>query len=151
MFNKFRDDKGNFKESLITDIPSILSLYEAAHLGVHGEDILDEALSFTAAHLNAMVGNPNLAAQVTHALKQLPYKGIPRLEAKKYISMYQDMATHNQALLKLAKLDFNLLQSLHKKELSILARYLQTLMLDIVEFRFQLSRQKTKVNYSEGH
>ncbi|XP_021808483.1 (-)-alpha-pinene synthase-like [Prunus avium] len=34
------------------------------------------------------------------------------------MSIYQDEASHNETLLKLAKLDFNLVQSLHKKELS---------------------------------
>ena len=43
MFNKFKDGKGHFKESLKTDVSGMLSLYEATHLGVHGEDILDEA------------------------------------------------------------------------------------------------------------
>ena len=35
------------KANLISDVMGMLSLYEAAHLGIHEEGILDEALAFT--------------------------------------------------------------------------------------------------------
>ncbi|KAL5791033.1 hypothetical protein ACOSQ2_005921 [Xanthoceras sorbifolium] len=129
-FNKFKDDEGNFKESLASDVLGMLSLYEAAHVGVHGEDILDEAIAFTTAHLQSMVTqltNPQLAEQVIHDLRQPLQRGVPRVESRRYISVYQDEDSHNQALLKLAKLDFNLLQSLHKKELSEICRWWKNL------------------------
>jgi len=75
MFTKFKDDKGNFKESLNNDAQGMLSLYEATHLRVHGEDILDEALVFTTTHFESVASHlsPPLAAQVSHALKQPIY------------------------------------------------------------------------------
>ena len=124
IFNKFKDEKGSFKEDLISNVQGMLGLYEAAHLRVHGEDTLEEALAFTTTHLKATVeslGYP-LAEQVAHALKHPIRKGLERLEARWYISLYQDEASHDKTLLKLAKLDFNLVQSLHKEELSNLAR-----------------------------
>ncbi|KAL9439094.1 hypothetical protein AB3S75_024706 [Citrus x aurantiifolia] len=124
-FNMFKDDKGNFKESLASDALGMLSLYEAAHLGVHGEDILDEAIAFTTTHLKSAathLSNP-LKAQVRHALRQPLHRGLPRLEHRRYISIYQDDASHYKALLTLAKLDFNLVQSLHKKELCEISRW----------------------------
>ncbi|KAJ0096526.1 hypothetical protein Patl1_27260 [Pistacia atlantica] len=51
VFNKFKDSNGNFKASLVGNIRGVLSLYEATHLRVHGETILDEALVFTTTHL----------------------------------------------------------------------------------------------------
>ncbi|NP_001268213.1 (-)-germacrene D synthase [Vitis vinifera] len=120
LFNNFKDNEGNFKESLSSDVRGMLSLYEATHFRVHGEDILDEALAFTTTHLQSATkhsSNP-LAEQVVHALKQPIRKGLPRLEARHYFSVYQADDSHNKALLKLAKLDFNLLQKLHQKELS---------------------------------
>ena len=102
----------------------MLGLYEAAHLRVHGEDILAKALAFTTTHLKAMVESLgyHLAEQVAHALNRPIRKGLERLEARWYISVYQDEAFHDKTLLELAKLDFNLVQSLHKEELSNLAR-----------------------------
>ncbi|KAI6690482.1 hypothetical protein NL676_027310 [Syzygium grande] len=104
----------------------MLSLYEACHLRVHGEDVLDEALSFTHTHLESIDENqvsPTLAKQVSHALQQPIYKGLPRLEARQYIPIYQEEPSHNEALLSLAKLDFNLMQEQHQKELGHIARW----------------------------
>ncbi|KAL6314044.1 hypothetical protein AAG906_011779 [Vitis piasezkii] len=125
VFNKFKNSEGNFKESLSSDVRGMLSLYEATHLRVHGEDILDEALAFCTTRLRSVAkysSNP-LAEQVDHALKQPIRKGLPRLEARHYFSIYQADDSHNKALLKLAKLDFNLLQNLHQKELSDIAAW----------------------------
>ncbi|KAJ9671618.1 hypothetical protein PVL29_025364 [Vitis rotundifolia] len=125
VFKKFKDEEGNFKESLVGDLPGMLALYEAAHLMVHGEDILDEALGFTTAHLQSMAtdsDNP-LTKQVIRALKRPIRKSLIRVEARHYISIYQEYDSHNKSLLKLAKLDFNLLQSLHRKELSEITKW----------------------------
>ena len=125
MFNKFKDEIGQFKESLTTDVKGMLAFYEATHLSVHGEDILDEALVFTTTHLKSTASghiSNLLAAQVAGALKQPLRKGIPRLEARRYISIYEQDASHNKALLKLSKLDFNLVQLLHKEELADITR-----------------------------
>ncbi|CBI31280.3 unnamed protein product, partial [Vitis vinifera] len=120
IFNKFMDERGRFKEALISDVRGMLCLYEAAHLRVHGEDIIAKALAFTTTHLKAMVESLgyHLAEQVAHALNRPIRKGLERLEARWYISVYQDEAFHDKTLLELAKLDFNLVQSLHKEELS---------------------------------
>nr|QWQ79571.1 TPS13 [Juglans sigillata] len=125
MFKKFKDSKGNFKGSLCNDVKGILSLYEATHLRVKGEDILDEALVFTTTHLESVASQLSrpLAAQVTHAFKQPIRKGLQRLEARHYFSVYQEDASHDKVLLKFAKLDFNLLQKVHQKELSEIASW----------------------------
>ena len=88
----------------------MLGLYEATHLRVHGEDILEEALAFTTTHLKPMVESLRylLPEQVAHAMKRSIRKGFKSIEARWYISIYQDEASHDETLLKLAKLDFNL-------------------------------------------
>ncbi|KAF5478807.1 hypothetical protein F2P56_005337 [Juglans regia] len=125
VFNKFKDGNGQFKANLSANIPGLLAFYEATHLRVHGEEILDEALSFTTTQLDSAKSNLSnpLAAQVTHALKQSLFKGIPRLEFRDFISLYQDDTSHNKAFLKLSILDFNHVQSLHKQELRHIARW----------------------------
>ncbi|KAK3427095.1 hypothetical protein EUGRSUZ_F03400 [Eucalyptus grandis] len=126
VFDKFKDSKGNFRESLISDVRGLLSLYEACHLRCHGDSILDEALPFATTHLesiNESKVSANLAKQVSHALKQPLRKGLPRLEASCYIPLYQEEPSHDEVLLSLAKLDFNLLQEQHQKELAKITRW----------------------------
>ncbi|XVE50493.1 hypothetical protein DITRI_Ditri01bG0166900 [Diplodiscus trichospermus] len=125
-FNKFKDDEGNFKMSLTSDVKGLLELYEAAHLLVHGEHILEEAIAFTTTHLEfaktTSIEDP-LSALVSHARKRPIRKCLPRLESRKYISVYQEDGSHDKTLLKFAKLDINLLQNLHKEELSKISRW----------------------------
>ncbi|KAK9041757.1 hypothetical protein V6N11_016847 [Hibiscus sabdariffa] len=118
-FNKFRDEEGKFKESLISDVKGMLELYEAAHFQVHGEIILEEALSFTKFHLKlaeTKVEYP-LSTQIAEALNRPLRKSLPRLVAKSYFSIYQGYGTHDQTLLKFAKLDFKIVQHLHRNEM----------------------------------
>ncbi|XP_058195793.1 valerianol synthase TPS8-like [Rhododendron vialii] len=119
VFEKFKDCNGEFKETLSKDVMGMLSLYEATYLKTHGEDILDQALCFTKAGLESLKPHlsPNLAKQVAHAQYQPVQRSIPRVEARHYISVYENDASRNEKLLRLAKIDFNLLQMLHKKEL----------------------------------
>ncbi|KAH0752139.1 hypothetical protein KY285_005287 [Solanum tuberosum] len=125
-FRKFTNDQGNFKKELINNVHGMLSLYEAAQFRVHGEEILDEALNFTTTQLKLILpklSNSHLAQQVANALKVTIKDGIVRVETRKYISFYQQNQNHNQVLLNFAKLDFNILQRLHKKELSDITRW----------------------------
>ncbi|KAL3728763.1 hypothetical protein ACJRO7_033354 [Eucalyptus globulus] len=126
IFNKFKDNEGNFWESLVTDARGLLSLYEACHLRCHGDSILDEALPFATTHLESIDESKvstSLAKQVNHALEQPLPKGLPRLEARRYIPLYQEEPSHDEVLLTLAKLDFNLLQEQHQKELGEITRW----------------------------
>ncbi|XVF77152.1 hypothetical protein PTKIN_Ptkin14bG0018000 [Pterospermum kingtungense] len=124
-FNKFKDGEGNFKSTLTSDVRGLLELYEACYLRVHGEDILDEAIAFTTSHLTLAAATLDypLSEQVNHALKQSIRRGLPRVEARRYISIYQDLESPNKALLEFAKIDFNFLQHLHREELSEISRW----------------------------
>ncbi|KAK9225677.1 hypothetical protein WN943_010721 [Citrus x changshan-huyou] len=126
VFNTFKGSDGKFKASLAKDVRGMLSLYEATHLRVHEENILDEALAFTTSHLESIathqIRSP-LAEQVKHALVQPIHKGLQRLEAREYIPIYHEEPSHNEALLTFAKLDFNKLQKLHQKELGDISRW----------------------------
>ncbi|KAF8408838.1 hypothetical protein HHK36_004907 [Tetracentron sinense] len=125
VFNEFKDETGSFKANLTSDLQGMLCLYEASHLSVRGEDILDEALAFTSIHLKSMMNHltSSLASQVGHALELPLHKRVPRLEHRHYISVYQEEKTRNEILLELAKLDFNHLQLLHQGEIQELSRW----------------------------
>ncbi|MFS8018446.1 putative alpha-isocomene synthase [Helianthus anomalus] len=120
IFKSYKGKDGAFKEPLKNDIEGLLELYEAAYLRVPGEVILDEALAFTRGRLEHISKDTSLSnsKQIQEALKQPLHKRVPRLEAVRYIPFYQQLTSHNESLIKLAKLGFNQLQSLHKKELS---------------------------------
>jgi len=110
---------------LIVDVQGVLSLFEACHLRFHGDDILNDALAFTKAVLESIDKGKvsrNLEKEVSHALSQPIHKGLSRLEARHYIQLYQEEPLHNEVLLSLARLDFNLLQKQHQKELGNITR-----------------------------
>ena len=117
-FKKFKDGEGNFNEKLTSDVGGMLSLYEASEMRVHGEDILDEVFNFTYSHLKSLIAQLNSihATQVNHSLRHPLCKVFPKLEARIYMSFYQQDPSHNENLLTFVKLDFNMLQKLHQKE-----------------------------------
>nr|UNI81645.1 terpene synthase 2 [Stevia rebaudiana] len=128
IFNEYKDENGSFKESLTRDVEGLLELYEATYLGVQGEFVLEDALVFTRTHLSKIAkdlseSNSILSTHIQDALKQPIRKRLPRLEALRYIPFYQQQDSHNESLVELAKLGFNLLQSLHRKELSQISRW----------------------------
>ncbi|XP_074267342.1 sesquiterpene synthase-like [Silene latifolia] len=118
VFKRFMSNK-DFQGDISNDIEGILSMYEACHVAVHGDDIVEEALELTTTLLKSLVNQLKspMADQIEHALHQPLHKGMIRLESKHYISFYQKIPSHNKSLLRLAKLDFNLLQSFHQMEL----------------------------------
>ncbi|GAY68945.1 hypothetical protein CUMW_268120 [Citrus unshiu] len=109
VLEKFKDDEGRFKSSLINDVQGMLSLYEAAYMATRGEDILDEAIAFTTTHLKSLVAQdhvtPKLAEQINHALYRPLRKTLPRLEARYFMSMINSTSDHlhNKTLLNFAK------------------------------------------------
>ncbi|GFQ01961.1 gamma-cadinene synthase [Phtheirospermum japonicum] len=129
VFDKFKGSEDNkFNETFLLldgDAKGLLSLYEAAHLRTRGEEILEEAVDFTVHHLKHMVQQLDspLQDQVKRALEQPFHLGVPRIETRCYISSYEKDDTKNELLLKLAKLDFNYVQNMHKTELHEVSRW----------------------------
>ncbi|XP_037495477.1 probable terpene synthase 3 [Jatropha curcas] len=91
VFNKFKDS-------------------EASYLSIQGETILDEACEFTKTHLMATQLSSPLAHQVSHALRWPVRRGLPRIEAWHYFSIYKQSEEHSETLLKRAKLDYNIVK-----------------------------------------
>ncbi|KAL8512340.1 hypothetical protein ACS0TY_018716 [Phlomoides rotata] len=128
-FDKFKDEEGGFKFNAAS-VTGVLEFFEATYLRVHDDELLDRAHVFTRNYLESVLpslSNPE-AEQVGHALYQYSNRrGFTRLEARHYIPIYEKTASHNPLLLKLAKLDFKLLQSMHKRELSEICRWWKSL------------------------
>ncbi|KAF8409450.1 hypothetical protein HHK36_005526 [Tetracentron sinense] len=120
VFNNFMDKEGKFKLSLSKDIAGMMGLYEASHLAVNGEHILDEANDFAGQHLNAsmkMLFDQDLARNVGNTLKNPHHKSLARFKTKYYINNFQGRHGWTQYLQDFAKMDFNMVQSQHQREL----------------------------------
>jgi len=119
--NKFRDGVGSFNKELSRDPRGLLTLYNAAHMAVPGEAVLDDAIAFARRHLEDEAARGKLrsplAEQVCRALETPRPRFMRRLETMHYISEYEKEEGHNATVLELARLDFNLVRSLHLKEL----------------------------------
>ena len=117
---KFKDDHGKFASN---DAKCLLALYDAANLKTRGEEILDNAVVFTRSRLLPMMktlDDPELAAEVEYTLETPSYRRVQRVEARRYISLYEKKVTRNDAILEFAKLDYNILQALYCEELKAL-------------------------------
>nr|BBE32334.1 beta-eudesmol synthase [Curcuma zedoaria] len=119
VFNKFKDEEGNFMPTLKEDVKGLLSLYNAAYLRIHGENILDEAIIFTKNRLASLLDKLEqpLVILVSLFLETPLCQRNRRLLARRYIPIYQEEERRNDTILEFAKLDFNLLQSIHQEEL----------------------------------
>ncbi|KAM3346960.1 hypothetical protein ACQJBY_021133 [Aegilops geniculata] len=109
VFHKFEDKQGGFIQS---DTNSLLSLYNAAHLSIKGEDVFDMAVSFTRRHLLGALENLEspFVGEVSSSLLTPPFRRVGILEARNYLPCYTNKAMRNEAILELAKLNFNILQ-----------------------------------------
>lgn len=116
VFLNFKDKEGNF---VADDIKSLLSLYNAAYLRTHGEEVLDEAIIFTRGQLKAALDSleSTLADEISLALQTPLFRRVRILETRNYIPIYEREAARNEAILEFAKFNFNLLQLLYCEEL----------------------------------
>ncbi|KAL3752995.1 hypothetical protein ACJRO7_000399 [Eucalyptus globulus] len=126
VFQRFMSKMGTLNELLHEDVKGLLGLYEASFHGLEGETILDEGWNFASKHLNDLNLDKvptNIASHVSHAL-DMPIHWRPnRLEARWFMDMYGKQQDMIPSLLRLAKIDFNLVQSIHRKEVGNLARW----------------------------
>ncbi|XP_010267843.1 PREDICTED: alpha-terpineol synthase, chloroplastic-like [Nelumbo nucifera] len=129
VFNEFIDEKGKFKESLSQDVQGLLSLYEASYLGAEGESILDEAREFTKGHLKHLKENVDsrLAKQLSHALEIPLQWRMLRPENRWFIEVYEEQEDMDPTVLELAKLDFNMVQAVHQRDLRTASRWWRNL------------------------
>ncbi|XP_073152659.1 (+)-epi-alpha-bisabolol synthase-like [Henckelia pumila] len=130
VFNIFLDKEGEFKKNLSNDNKGLLSLYEASYLTMEGEEIMDNAQDFATHHLEQNLKqqqqllDQTLLAEITHSMENFPiHWRVPRLEARRFISVYEKSKDMNPLVLEFAKLDFNLLQVMYQQELKEMSRW----------------------------
>ncbi|XP_065850982.1 terpene synthase 5-like isoform X2 [Euphorbia lathyris] len=125
VFKKFKDEDGEFRKDIANDVKSILCLYEACFLAIPGEDILDGALAFTRKRLEILAesSSPHLQKHISNSLMYPSHHIIERLDTFNYICFYEEDEYADEILLKFAKLDYNGLQLLYRKELALLSKW----------------------------
>ncbi|KAH1144318.1 hypothetical protein AAZX31_12G204600 [Glycine max] len=125
VFNKFKNDQGKFNETLANDIQGLCSLYEAAHLRTHKDAILEEACDFANTQLKSLADklSPSIATQINHCLRQPFNKSLPKFEARYHMTLYEEDPSHNKTLLTFARVDLNILQKMHQKEIGIITKW----------------------------
>ena len=110
---------------LFHDINGILSLYEASFLSLENETIMDKARDFTSKYLKEYKKkneDNDISLLVHHALEIPLHWRMPRLESRWFIDVYQRRHNKSEVLLKLAKLDFNMVQATHQEDLQHTSR-----------------------------
>jgi hypothetical protein len=123
VFAKFRDEEGNFATGGGDDVKSLLMLFDAAHLRVRGEEVLDGAIAFARSRLESLVKKslePEVAEEVRYTLETPSFRRVERVEARRFISVYEKKAARDEMLLEFAKLDYNILQAIYCEELKAL-------------------------------
>nr|CAB3490554.1 unnamed protein product [Digitaria exilis] len=142
VFDKFRDNEtGSFNINIRNDPRGLLSLYNAAHMVVPGEMVLDDAISFARRHLEAAKGKLEspMEEQVSRALHIPLPRFMWQMETVHYITEYEKEDPHDSMILELARLNFILLRSVHLKELKSLSLWWRDLY-DSVKLTYSRDR-----------
>ncbi|GLJ35262.1 hypothetical protein SUGI_0709600 [Cryptomeria japonica] len=114
-------------ESNEEEIKSILNLFRASLIAFPGEKAMDGAKSFSTTYLKQAlpnINNLNLSREIKFNLEYGWHTNVPRLETRTYLDIYGEDSswasktinnTFYEKLLELAKLDFNMIQSVQQK------------------------------------
>ncbi|KAK1305164.1 putative terpene synthase 11 [Acorus calamus] len=133
VFIKFLDKGGKFKKAFNEDMEGLISLYEAAHLGVNNEEIMSQALDYSKEQLKksmngCLKSQYHMLKEAENALELPRHMRMVRLEAKKFM---KDCISKNDGLdsnlFEFAAMDFNSVQSLHQSEIAEIQKWWKTL------------------------
>lgn len=122
MFDRFKNEEGEFKQSLIDDTRGVLQLYESSFLLTEGESTLELAREFSTKVLqqklvNDDIHDSNLEAWIRYSLDIPIHWRIERLNASLWIDAYKKSPDMNPTVLELAILDSNIVQAQYQEEL----------------------------------
>ncbi|KAF6173986.1 hypothetical protein GIB67_039937 [Kingdonia uniflora] len=122
-----------FKKYLIEDVKGFKKLYEASQLGIEGESLLEEAAVFAPMNLDATpihLGEDE-ARFIQNTLQNPCNNSLARLKLIHYIKNLESLCGKNVDIQELAKMDFNIVQSLHQRELFEAIEYVLCFILNV--------------------
>ena len=129
-------------------VKGMLSLYEASFFIIEGEEELYKAGKFAMEYLRNVetcLLSPQLVQDIEHANEMPLHWRMSRLHTRWFIKSYERQENVNPILLDLAKLDFNIVQSIHKVELQEMSWWWRNLGLVCEELNF--ARDRLVENY----
>ncbi|WJX49721.1 alpha-farnesene synthase [Trifolium repens] len=130
------DERDN---SFACNVKNIMELLEASHLGLEGEQILEDAkifainwlkvaLTSTSSTINIKELCDNMVVQrVVHALELPSHWRVTWFDVKWHMKQYQTIENMDPVLLELTKLNFNIIQAKLQKEVKELSRWWEKL------------------------
>ncbi|XP_074270017.1 (3S,6E)-nerolidol synthase 1-like [Silene latifolia] len=126
-FSKFKDKDGNFKQELRKDSKGLMSLYEAYHFRVPGDNILDD-IGELSGHLLRKMGNdePSEGSVIEKTLKNPYHTSLPRFMALDFLQNVEitmnslhnlsDESSWLKEIQYLAAIDINMAQINYQRE-----------------------------------
>ncbi|CAL0334283.1 unnamed protein product [Lupinus luteus] len=136
ILGSFLNEKGAMisKISCANDAKDIMELFEASHLRLEEENILEDAKSVVINSLKDAFVVPSSininvlhSERVVHALELPSHWRVPWFDVKWHVKQYQKEKHMEHVLLELAKLNFNLIQLKLQKEIKELSRWWENL------------------------
>ncbi|XP_028805342.1 (3S,6E)-nerolidol synthase 1-like [Neltuma alba] len=125
VFEKFTAKEGKFNDKVSGHVKGMIELYEASHLKMPEEAILDEAEQFSGKMLkeiSAYIG-VDKAEFVRSTLEQPFHKSLPIFTSRNLFQGTQGMNGWLNALQDVAKMNFNMLQSAYQMEILHISKW----------------------------
>lgn len=118
-------------KKITLNIKGMLELFEASNLALEGEHILEEAKSHTFETLKSISisdldDDCEAAKLVAHSLEVSLQWRVHWFDVRWQINAYEKDKNMNNVLLQLAKLNFNVVQAIHQKDLKESSRCIYT-------------------------
>ncbi|KAJ3693964.1 hypothetical protein LUZ60_009444 [Juncus effusus] len=126
IFERFMDNKGEFRHYLRKDIKGLISLHEASFLNIGGEEVLSKANEFTTNHLKSSVKDSStghLRSLVRHILDHPYHISLQQYRARHYLRHLHSLRRDTSAVEELALSEFQANQGLYQNEFKEVKRW----------------------------
>ncbi|XP_075104739.1 alpha-farnesene synthase-like isoform X2 [Nicotiana tabacum] len=126
MLKDFFDGKGKLK---VSDVKTLLEVLEGSYLSMEGENLLDDTRLFTTKNLKSLVSKSDYTFTNKDYTLSFPLAWrVKWYDVRKHICAQElECNNTNPMLLKLAKLNFNIIQATHQKDLKHVLRWWRNL------------------------
>ncbi|CAI9279801.1 unnamed protein product [Lactuca saligna] len=124
VFAGFKQKNGMFLEEMMEDVKGLMALYEASHLSIEGEHILEEAADFSSHALKEMMPflNQDEAIMVKNTLEHPYQRTSSTFMVNKFIKHYS-----GTTMAQLAEMELVKLQALHRIQVTQISRWWEEL------------------------